>query len=539
MNNQEQISNQEQINKPINQKNKKKSKKIIIPIILGVVAVFISLLVVNKESLFNKNKENDNNKNMISTDANKTYSQYRINSNSLEYFDLSFLQLENKKANKIYSPLSIKFALGMLNEGTEGVSKKQISNVIGSYKSNKYSNSSNMSFANALFVRDTFKANIKDEYVNTLSTKYNAEVIYDSFTSADNVNNWVSNKTFKLINNLFDKVDNNDFILINALAIDMEWKNKIQSEDNSYSVDFQHENFSHFVSALKGIGYQPLDFYNYDKKAKSVQIGAVANKYDIVKELGEDKIRQEVGEAYKKWLAEGACGSPENEPDVNTYLNTYIKEINSNYKQFSSSTDFLFYNDENIKAFAKDLKEYNNTTLQYIGIMPKQEELDKYIENTDADKINEIINNLKGIELDSFKDGVVTKITGHIPMFKFDYELDLMNDLKTMGITDIFDSSKANLSGLTKAKNTFINTAVHKANIEFSNEGIKAAAATAVGGFGSAGCWFAYDYDVPVEEINLTFDKPFIFLIRDKKTNEVWFTGTVYEPIEWEPNPGF
>lgn len=530
------MSNQEQVNKQINQKNKKANKKIIIPIILVVLAIFVSLLVFNKEMLFDKNKDN---KNTISTEPNKTYSQYRINSNSLEYFDLSFLQLENKTVNKIYSPLSIKFALGMLNEGTEGSSKEQISSVIGNYKSNKYSNSTNMSLANALFVRDTSKANIKDEYINTLKTKYNAEVIYDSFTSPDNVNNWVSNKTFNLINNLMDNVNELEFLLINALAIDMEWKNKIQSEDNSYSVDFQHENFSHFVSALKGIGYQPLDFNNNGKKAKTVQIAAVANKYDIVKELGEDKIRQEVGEAYKKWLAEGECVFPETERNVDTYLNKYINEINSNYKQISSSTDFYFHDDENVKAFAKDLKEYNNTTLQYIGIMPKEEELDKYVENTDVTKMNTVINNLKGIELGSFKDGVVTKITGHIPMFKFDYQLDLMTDLKAMGITDIFHSSKANLSKLTKTKNSFIDTAVHKANIEFSNDGIKAAAATAVGGFGSASCGFEYNYDVPVEEINLTFDKPFIFLIRDKKTNEIWFTGTVYEPLEWESAAAF
>ena len=64
------------------------------------------------------------------------------------------------------------------------------------------------------------------------------------------------------------------------------------------------------------------------------------------------------------------------------------------------------------------------------------------------------------------------------------------------------------------------------------NEGIKAAAATGFGGAGAAGCWFTYDYEVPVKEINLTFDKPFLFLIRDKNSGEVWFAGTVYEPIK-------
>ena len=34
-----------------------------------------------------------------------------------------------------------------------------------------------------------------------------------------------------------------------------------------------------------------------------------------------------------------------------------------------------------------------------------------------------------------------------------------------------------------------------------------------------------------IEKIDLTFDKPYMFLIRDKETNEMWFVGTVYEPL--------
>ena len=74
---------------------------------------------------------------------------------------------------------------------------------------------------------------------------------------------------------------------------------------------------------------------------------------------------------------------------------------------------------------------------------------------------------------------------------------------------------------------------MHKANIEFSNEGIKAAAATEGGGAGDTNCGFDYIYKVPIKEIDITFNKPFMFLIRDKNTKEVWFAGTVYEPTEY------
>ena len=57
------------------------------------------------------------------------------------------------------------------------------------------------------------------------------------------------------------------------------------------------------------------------------------------------------------------------------------------------------------------------------------------------------------------------------------------------------------------------------------------AAATALGGAGAATCW-DYKFEVPVEEIDLTFDKPYMYIIRDKATGEVWFAGTVYNPVE-------
>ena len=41
-------------------------------------------------------------------------------------FDYAFLKLENQEKNKIYSPLSIKYALKMLEEGANGDTKKQI-----------------------------------------------------------------------------------------------------------------------------------------------------------------------------------------------------------------------------------------------------------------------------------------------------------------------------------------------------------------------------------------------------------------------------
>lgn len=477
---------------------------------------------------------NNNNELQNETEVINTNSPYKLTSNGLEAFDLYFMQLENNGENKVYSPLSIKYALAMLSEGANGKTKEQIDNIIGDYTVKSYINSDNMSFANGLFIRDTYESFIKSSYINTVASKYNADVIIDSFNSADTVNSWISDKTFNLIPNITDDISYLDFILINALAIDMEWVNKIQSEYEGWGVDFAHEDFSMNVSSLSESNYEGIEFEGIDYLAKSVKIGAVANNYDIINTLGEENIRQTVREAFEQYKLE----NPGTVTDVNgkviddfdTWFDTYyIEELGSNFGDVGSSTDFLFYVDDNIKVFAKDLKEYNGTTLQYIGIMPTNTSLDEYIENMNASDINSLIDNLKTIELDSFKEGYITEITGYIPMFKMDYELDLISDLKKLGITSVFDES-ADLSNI--ADNAYITEAKHSANIEFSNDGIKAAAVTSEGGAGSVSEGFDYIFDVPIETIDLTFNRPFMYLIRDKDTGEIWFAGTVYEPID-------
>ena len=502
-----------------------KNKKIIIITTIIVLLISISIILFVK---FNKEKKYDD-------PIIKEKAVYSIKSNSLEPFDLYFLQLENKKENKIYSPLSIKYALSMLAEGSEGESKKQILDIIYNYKTNKYENNKNISLANALFIKEIYKDKINNNYKTTLIDKYNAEVIIDSFMSPVNINSWVNNKTLGLINNLFDDISEENLILINALAIDMEWEDKfIHAYPNvPVSVNYKHEKFSWFGPDE----VTEKEFNDIEEKISGMEIIASANKYDIVNVLGKNKIRKTVKEELIKYLNENNLTirnvyNEDNKTDeelFELYLDNYIEEISSNYKKIDASTDFSFYTDENIKVFAKSLKEYNGKQLEYIGIMPLNKNLDEYVKNITAQDINNLLGQLKKIELNNFKDGVVTKITGFIPKFKFDYELDLMNDLKTLGIKNVFEIGKANLKNITSDE-LYINKISHKSNIEFTQDGLKAAAITYAGGKG-AGETFNYYFEVPVEEIDLTFNKPYMFIIRDKKTQEVWFTGTVYNPL--------
>ena len=210
---------------PANEKKKGGNKALVIVLVIVLLAAaglcgwyFFS----NMGTSGNNNEANE-------TTEEKEEVSYEIKGNGLNDFDLSFLKIENKGSNKVYSPLSIKIALGMLSKGADGDTKDQIDKIIGSYEAKKYINSENLSLANGLFVRNDYKENIKDSFVKTLNDEYNADVVYDSFENANNFNNWVSSKTLKQISGVFsdDEISQFNYILANALAIDMKWDNRI------------------------------------------------------------------------------------------------------------------------------------------------------------------------------------------------------------------------------------------------------------------------------------------------------------------------
>ena len=75
----------------------------------------------------------------------------------------------------------------------------------------------------------------------------------------------------------------------------------------------------------------------------------------------------------------------------------------------------------------------------------------------------------------------------------------------------------------------YVGEALHKADVDFSEEGIKAAAVTAF--IVMPGAFKEEKVEEPIE---VNINKPFVFLIRDKDTKDVWFVGNVYEPNSWE-----
>ncbi len=434
------------------EKNKLKIKlsTAIVVVFILIVAIIIAISImtyINSKEPKNESEIGENN-NMVENEiTNQNIDKpSEIQTIANADFDLKFLKLENYKKNMVYSPLSIKYALNMLNDGSNGNTKTQIEKVIGNNNLNKYNNIEGvLSLANSLYIRNTYSPYVLESYKSNLINKYNSEVISDEFKDASNINSWIENKTLGQIKNLLtdEKVNNvnNEMILINALAIDMKWKKEFKVEETSGKTFY-------------------LDNGN---TMNATTMGA----------------------------------------------------------EIKNSSDVSYYKNENITALSMDLQEYENSQMQFIAVMPNQN-LAGYVENFSLNELKSIIDNF--ITASEVKAGL--KIS--IPKFSFDYNLDLMNDLKQLGITDAFDENLADFSNMSNSPTPlWIGDAIHKANIDFSEEGVKASAVTVFSMMDSA----MIQQEDP-EEVKI--DKPFIYFIRDKKTNDIWFVGTVYEPNSWE-----
>ncbi len=406
--------------------------------VIAIIVVAIILVAIIAVAINNSRQEKSRGNTTIISEVDP-------NEQILESdFSLRFLKLENKKQNMVYSPLSIKYALNMLNEGAGGNTKTQIENVLGDLNLTKYNTIDEvLSLANSVYIRDTFAEYVKEDYRKTITEKYNAEVNYDSFSNATNINKWIEDKTLGIIQNMLndETVQNpdNNMLLINALAIDMEWKNPFDT-NNTYGEDFYLEDGNIMTATMM----------------------------------------------HKETMGDDAS----------------------------------YYKDNDITALTMDLQEYDNTQFEFVAIMP-EENLADYIETLTIEDVNTILENT------TLASDTQYGVDISIPKFSFNYNLQLKQDLMDLGITDAFDENLADFSNMASEK-LCVGDALHKADIDFSEEGIRAAAVTVLTMRDNA---LIQDDNQP-EEIRI--DKPFMYLIRDKQTNEIWFVGTVYEPNSWK-----
>jgi len=119
-----------------------------------------------------------------------------------------------------------------------------------------------------------------------------------------------------------------------------------------------------------------------------------------------------------------------------------------------------------------------------------------------------------------------TKVNVALPKFQMTWDQELSKVLVAMGMTDAFDSSKADFSGMSdqaRQDQLHIGLVVHKAFVGVDEEGTEAAAATAVAVRTTA---------MPSPPKEFRADHPFLFVIRHDKTGAILFVGRVANPAD-------
>ncbi|XP_003788461.1 serpin B11 isoform X1 [Otolemur garnettii] len=108
----------------------------------------------------------------------------------------------------------------------------------------------------------------------------------------------------------------------------------------------------------------------------------------------------------------------------------------------------------------------------------------------------------------------------HLPRFKLEIKYELNSLLKSLGMTDVFNQNKADLSGMSAAKGLYLSKVIHKSYLDVSEEGTEAAA--------GAGESIAVKR-LPIRDQFLA-NHPFLFFIRHSHTNAILFCGKLASP---------
>ena len=346
-----------------------------------------------------------------------------ISLNKNNKFDYKFIKQIEGNDNTLVSPLSMAYLLSMIQSGAKGSTLNELNIALDNYDLQPMENiDSKISMANSMWINNKYKNDINNTFATALKINYHSEVLYDEFINADNINKWVSEKTYNMINELFpsDSVNSVDTImaLVNAIGINFKWD----------------------------------------------------EEFDCNKTLMGNFL------------------------DKNDYM------MNSNEKYLESD----YYT-----GFIKDYEKLSdNSQYEFIGLLPKKD-------------IQDVINNISN---DVIKNSI-TESEAHIqiPRFKYEYNVNNVKGiLESLGIKDMFNKEKANFGGI--AEDIYVSSIVQKTYIDFMESGTKAAASS--GG--------AFDIKSAAEEKEVIFNKPFVYLIRKKGSNNIYFIGTVNSPIGYD-----
>ena len=169
---------------------------------------------------------------------------------------------------------------------------------------------------------------------------------------------------------------------------------------------------------------------------------------------------------------------------------------------------------------------YQAVELPYYGyemsmtiILPDEGRFNEFEDSIDAGLVAQILENIWTPE-----------VWLTMPKFEFRSQFGLTETIAKMGMLDAFDDRVADFSGMDGMACPptdddpclIISDVIHEAFVLVNEEGTEAAAAT-------ASIVYVETESIAPPPIEVTVDRPFIFLIRDRATNAIVFVGRVVQ----------
>ena len=146
-------------------------------------------------------------------------------------------------------------------------------------------------------------------------------------------------------------------------------------------------------------------------------------------------------------------------------------------------------------------------------------------ESVTAEELVQDASVIEFIQSDYWENRKQLMINQSIPKFDVVSNMDLGENLKQLGITDVFDRSKSDFSNLTPLEEElgkiFVSKVDHAARVKIDEKGCEAAAYTVMQMMNTA--------MLPREEIDFVLDRPFIFAITGEDGLPL-FIGIVNQP---------
>ena len=179
--------------------------------------------------------------------------EQQVFANDNNGFTLNFLKTVNDADNSgksfIYSPLSITYVLGMVNDAATGKTEQELEQTLGFHKGGiqavndyckklidglpKVDNKVTLNIANAIFVNKDYT--LKKQFQQDIETYYDAKAESLDFSSPQtlsHINGWCNEKTNDMIPTILDEV-NPDMMsyLLNAIYFKADWASKFDQKN--------------------------------------------------------------------------------------------------------------------------------------------------------------------------------------------------------------------------------------------------------------------------------------------------------------------